>query len=76
MRAFSFLLPISLYRGIIILIGGDTMRETKDLVLRLPPDLWKKASYNKIETGESITALITRLLEEYFLNNPVKTFQK
>ena len=42
------------------------MRETKDLMLRLPPDLWKKASYHKIEANESITALITRLLEEYF----------
>ncbi|MFZ3132847.1 MAG: hypothetical protein WA125_17515 [Desulfosporosinus sp.] len=51
------------------------MRETKDMMLRLPPDLWKKASYHKIETSESITALITRLLEEYFLTNPEKTFQ-
>ena len=52
------------------------MRETKDLMLRLPPDLWKKASYNKTDTGESITALVTRLLEDYFSEKPKKTFEK
>jgi len=52
------------------------MRETKDLMLRLPPDLWKQASYHKIETNESITALVIRLLTEYFSQNPNKTFEK
>ena len=51
------------------------MRETKDLTLRLPPDLWRQASIHKIDTGESITALATRLLSEYFSQNPNKTFE-
>lgn len=52
------------------------MRETKDLMLRLPPDLWRTASIHKIDTGESVTALVTRLLEEYFTEKPKKTFEK
>jgi len=51
------------------------MRDTKDMMLRLPPDLWKQAGYHKIETGENVTALITRLLTEYFSQNPKKTFE-
>jgi hypothetical protein len=50
------------------------IRETKDLTLRLPPDLWKKASYHRTDTGENITTLVTRLLTEYFAKNPEKSF--
>lgn len=50
------------------------MRDTKDMMLRLPPDLWRHANMHKIDTGESVTALIVRLLTEYFsAENPEKT---
>jgi len=42
------------------------MRDTKDMMLRLPPGLWRQAQMHKIDTGESINALVTRLLTDYF----------
>lgn len=33
---------------------------------RLPESLWKKAAYHKIETGESMNALVVRLLQDFF----------
>lgn len=50
------------------------MRETKDMLLRLPPEIWRQAKIHSIDTGESVTALITRLLAEYFANQAEKTF--
>jgi len=40
--------------------------ETKAFSLRLPKRLHKKALQHRIETDESMNALIIRLLEEFF----------
>lgn len=40
-------------------------KDTKDLVIRLQPDTWRKAKIHSVDTGESMNALINRLLEEY-----------
>ena len=40
--------------------------ETKDFIVRLPPDLWRKTKINSVDTGESMNGLIARLLAEYF----------
>ncbi len=38
--------------------------ELKGISIRIPIDLHKKAQYHRVETGESMTQLIVRLLRE------------
>jgi predicted HicB family RNase H-like nuclease len=38
----------------------------KKYTQRLPVKLWKKARLHDLETGESMNALVVRLLTEYF----------
>lgn len=42
------------------------MDEIKALNIRIPYKLWESASMDKIKTGESINALIIRLLTDYY----------
>lgn len=39
-------------------------RGLKIINIRIPADLHKKMQYHRIETGESMTALMVRLLED------------
>ena len=47
--------------------------DTKDFLVRLNPDTWRKAKIHAIDTGESMNSLINRLMAEFF---DKKTFDK
>lgn len=46
--------------------GPQTEKDEAKFSVRIPRPIWKLAKLNDIETGESMNALITRLLTEYF----------
>jgi hypothetical protein len=41
------------------------MNEIKTTNIRIPYDIWHTAKLESIETGESVNAMIVRLLSEY-----------
>lgn len=43
-----------------------TKKEEKAFSVRIPIPIWKLARLNDIETGESMNALIVRLLTDHF----------
>lgn len=43
---------------------GEPSARLRCVSIRLPEEVWRWASMRRIETGESMNALITRLLEE------------
>ena len=45
---------------------GKNEKEEVKFSVRIPKPIWKLARLNDIETGESMNALIVRLLTEYF----------
>lgn len=44
----------------------------KPLTIRLPKALWEQGSSHKISTGEPLSRLVVRLLEEYLKDNGTK----
>lgn len=43
---------------------GKETGEVKGIYLRIPKELHRKVSLHRVETGESMTQLVTRLLRE------------
>lgn len=44
--------------------AGVPTEETKVLNIRIPADLHRRAALHRVETGESVTKLVCRLLSE------------
>lgn len=46
--------------------GAQTEKDEAKFSVRIPRPIWKLARLNDLETGESMNALIIRLLTEHF----------